>query len=130
MATAVPRNKKRRSVIHHAPTIAERDGGWLCHYCGIKLIPPGTPDGTMPYYRAEIIDTLQGVDENWNEIYGLEEIFVIANGYAHAAVDHKLAFARGGGSELSNLVLACEKCNAKKRDKSYGEFTAWLEARS
>jgi 5-methylcytosine-specific restriction endonuclease McrA len=40
------------------------------------------------------------------------------------AVDHKIALARGGSSDIENLVAACKPCNSSKRD---GDVPKWME---
>lgn len=40
--------KKWGSVIHHAPQIAERDGGYYCFYCGCELAPHGDWGSELP----------------------------------------------------------------------------------
>lgn len=37
-------------------------------------------------------------------------------------VDHIFPLSRGGPSELSNLTVACAKCNISKKDKTVGEW--------
>ncbi len=39
------------------------------------------------------------------------------------AVDHKIALAKGGSSDLENLVAACKPCNSSKRD---GDAPKWI----
>jgi len=44
-------------------------------------------------------------------------------------VDHLVPTSQGGKHRLSNLVLACQRCNAKKGAKPYQEFVdseAWV----
>lgn len=42
-------------------------------------------------------------------------------------VDHVEALANGGADRISNLVLACRKCNLRKRTKSYQEFAMGMQ---
>lgn len=37
-------------------------------------------------------------------------------------IDHKYPRSKGGGDEDENLVLACGKCNRKKRNKVSAEY--------
>jgi len=39
-----------------------------------------------------------------------------------ATRDHVVPLARGGADDLSNIVLACERCNTAKGSRPYGEF--------
>jgi 5-methylcytosine-specific restriction endonuclease McrA len=85
-----------------AAQIAERDGGWLCHYCGLLLIPIGQlhvygiPDGTGSYFIPDGMDT--------------------------CVADHVMPKSQGGRDELSNLVLACSSCNTRKGTMGYDDF--------
>jgi hypothetical protein len=39
--------------------------------------------------------------------------------YGKLTVDHVVPVSAGGSNKLSNLVLACQECNSRKRDKPY-----------
>jgi 5-methylcytosine-specific restriction endonuclease McrA len=41
-------------------------------------------------------------------------------------IDHQHPKSRGGSDDVGNLVLACAPCNVSKRDKTVGEFKAYL----
>lgn len=41
---------------------------------------------------------------------------------ATATIDHVRPTANGGRNTLSNLVLACTRCNSDKANMSYGRF--------
>jgi len=41
--------------------------------------------------------------------------------------DHKLAWSRGGETELVNLVVSCRMCNVAKHTMSYDRFKNLLE---
>lgn len=41
--------------------------------------------------------------------------------------DHKTPVAKGGRSDYSNFMLACESCNLAKHAKTVEEFAAWRE---
>ncbi len=43
---------------------------------------------------------------------------------ANPTVDHVIPRSRGGGDELSNLVLACQSCNSSKGARSITEWSA------
>lgn len=109
-------SKKHRRVIHRAPEIAERDGGWLCRYCHIALIPTTVRIGHPDFYIG-----LQPAPDRMVEIKA---------GYAECQVDHLVAKSRGGSDDLSNLVLACVQCNQLKGAKSEAEYLAWLRSRA
>ena len=86
-----------------ARRLAERDGGWFCHYCGIPLIPLG-----------ELY--LYGIPTGDGESY------FIPDGIRTCAADHIVAKSRGGRDRLDNLVLACDYCNTKKGSMEYATF--------
>jgi 5-methylcytosine-specific restriction endonuclease McrA len=130
---------KRHSVSHKLKRIIERDGGWTCHYCGCNLIPPGTAEGTEPYYTYRLQEQtpiigfgyFNGPDENWEAKaeawqrgdlvfwYGYADM---TPGYSFAQVDHVIPVSRGGSDDLSNLVAACYECNKSKLDRPYEVF--------
>lgn len=76
-----------------------------------------------------------------SEVYGpmdLEAIYQRQQGrcfYCHETLgddcetDHKRALSRGGPDALSNIVLACQKCNRSKRTKTPKEFSEWKAKR-
>ena len=43
-------------------------------------------------------------------------------------MDHALPLSRGGAHTATNVVPACTACNSRKRDKTAGEYVAWLMA--
>jgi 5-methylcytosine-specific restriction endonuclease McrA len=89
--------------------IAERDGGWCCHYCGQALA--NWSAGQRP-----------GCFRNWQ---GHQH----TNGLCFPELDHVVPRAHGGSNKVANLVLACDPCNRTKRDRTYLEFvTGWREA--
>lgn len=45
------------------------------------------------------------------------------NGYH---IDHRIAIAKGGSNDISNIVLACPHCNTSKQDKTPAEFAGRL----
>lgn len=104
--------KKWRTVQQHARAIARRDGGWACHYCGVALAPDDLDVPTGYSVRVG--------GYSYNEYYQA------------ALVDHIVAKTKGGGHDLSNLVLACATCNARKGNRDYYDFVdmmgRWLEA--
>lgn len=96
--------------------LGERDG-WTCHYCQKQLVPHGTPESDDTYYRTFEIT-------RWSETIG--SVRVPREGYVYATVDHIEPRVRGGGDELSNLVLCCHLCNSTRRDTPYDEFVKGL----
>jgi hypothetical protein len=44
-----------------------------------------------------------------------------------STVDHKVPRAHGGANDLTNLVLACQPCNAEKGEHSYGWFVQYKQ---
>jgi 5-methylcytosine-specific restriction endonuclease McrA len=48
--------------------------------------------------------------------------------FKESTVDHKLPRARGGKSNIENLVCSCQKCNSKKSitdQPNYKVFPKW-----
>jgi 5-methylcytosine-specific restriction endonuclease McrA len=92
--------------------IADRDGGWFCHYCGRPL---ANIDG--------------GETQSCLYTWGRHEH---PNGLCFPELDHVVAQARGGSNYVDNLVLACggrDGCNQVKKALTYLEFvTGWREA--
>lgn len=96
--------------------LAQRDGGWRCHYCGIPLLPL---DAAAPYcdqYAAEIdSDTKNAPYVFYYKVF--------------PEVDHKVARCKGGLDELSNLAMSCRQCNGEKAWLGYVEYLLKLYAR-
>jgi 5-methylcytosine-specific restriction endonuclease McrA len=44
--------------------------------------------------------------------------------------DHYIPISKGGTNDPSNIVLACPRCNLRKRDKMPTEFRNWLRKRN
>lgn len=42
------------------------------------------------------------------------------------ALEHRQPLARGGTQELSNLTVACQRCNLAKRTSTETEYRMWL----
>lgn len=95
--------KKHKSLKRYTLRIALRDGGWFCHYCGIRLDPQAK---TLPYVRDE------------HRYFGLDRCGLPVD---FVQVDHIVPVARGGGHEIDNLVLCCPYCNSFKRAMPYEE---------
>lgn len=92
------RQKLRMPTACEKQKLLERDG-YHCRFCGIPVI------------RSEI-------RQRFVHSYPDLEIWGRTNDKQHAAFqtmwvqyDHILPHARGGGNELSNLVIACAPCN-------------------
>jgi hypothetical protein len=85
------------------PAIAERDGGWSCHYCGIPLVH---------YEGLDFVGALACDGGGW----------IPAPGYAFPVADHVVPRSAGGADAIENLVLACASCNNYKGTGSYADF--------
>lgn len=122
LKTSKRKSRKRKfTVYQHKEEIANRDGGWYCHYCKKPIIPAGTLKDDPRYYKLET-----SVDE-WGNVHSQHT--PIGNYQSASAVDHKQPVSKGGSNELDNLVLTCWFCNSQKGDKTYDEYLAWLEKR-
>lgn len=84
--------KRSTGVGHLGERIAERDGGWFCHYCGRALLDFFPEVG--PGFRRPLNAPM---------------------------VDHRTPKCRGGPDALWNLVLSCQRCNQRKATRSYLE---------
>ncbi len=71
--------------------LVKRDG-YVCHYCGEKLV-----------------ESISGFNERG------------------ASVDHIISQSEGGTDDLSNLVLACRRCNLDKGTKHYHQYRFRVE---
>ncbi len=139
-------SKRKKAVIHRLPEIIARDGGeWVCHYCGKKLIPYGTPSNTEPYYVYKIQQALptqvlhMPTYDDYERYMGMWMggdiqcwlgYYVMNPEYRRAVADHVIPYAKGGTHDLSNLVASCDNCNARKSTKDYDEFIEYLGQQS
>lgn len=103
------------------PKLAERDGGWFCHYCKIQLVPVGTPVTDERYFHRVRV-------RNYEKRYSYKLVYQPLPEYDFPEVDHKLCKAKGGTNDLDNLVLCCGLCNYSKATRDYDEFVAWMQS--
>lgn len=90
-----------------AKILAERDGGWFCHYCYAPVLPYDPSKG------IEWLKPGQKPDPNYQ------------NGHDLATVDHKTCREHGGKHNTDNLVLCCHRCNCRKnKHRTYEEYHA------
>ena len=82
--------------------LAERDGGWHCHYCGNKLAS-GLADLIGP--RAD-------------------GGYSCRAGFSFAEADHVVPRSRGGSDGIENRVLSCSRCNQRKGCRPAEVFVA------
>ena len=86
------------------------EAGWSCHYCGCLL---ASVDAVNLHYRRVYND--DGGPAYW--------ISDLPRYYSWPTLDHKVPQAAGGRHTISNFVLCCKLCNAKKGARfSYQEF--------
>ncbi len=105
-STSTPRkNQKRKSVLRHAPALAESDLGWFCLYCGIALVPLKTPYTDARYY----------IQEGANS-------FLLRDEFALCSVDHIVPVCKGGADDIDNLALVCESCNWSKGGMDLSDY--------
>lgn len=95
--------------------LGARDG-WDCHYCGCALV----------YLRSHLVDWFASAEDNARNGHPAVDTheWMPEHGRVFATTDHKVPRSRGGGDELSNLVLCCASCNSRKATKKYEEFVA------
>lgn len=83
--------------------------GWFCHYCKHPLVPEQDRD------KHKV--------ETHYENGEIHYFYKVPDGFKWATLDHKVPRSKGGSHELSNLVLACNSCNATKGNRhTYEEF--------
>lgn len=77
------------------------------------------------YHRNRINDerlvTILSVDDILN-IRGRKECIYCGTKEGVFHIDHIIPLANGGKTELSNLILACARCNTSKNDRNWGEW--------
>jgi 5-methylcytosine-specific restriction endonuclease McrA len=84
-----------------ALTLARRDGGYFCRYCGAALIPPEND----PAYTLPVPGAVKGT------------------------VDHLIPVERGGHHGTGNLGLSCLPCNVDKACLTEREYRKLLKDR-
>lgn len=99
---------EKSALVRFGNRLAERDGGWQCHYCKAPLVPLGKDSEYCEMYFD---------GENWGYIQGE---------YLFPTVDHIVPKSKGGLTVMDNLVLACGRCNCLKGTKDYVVFIAGL----
>ena len=77
--------------------LAERDGGFYCHYCGCKLIEDNSLAKKIKKIGKMTITSFEFPPEK-------KEI----------TVDHAIPRYQGGTHDIDNLVLSCKSCNSSK----------------
>lgn len=118
-STRFPRKKQKdyerskHRVLHHADALARRDGGFHCHYCKIKLIPPNAEDFYSDLYFQPDPKS--------------PGMLIPRDGYYWCSVDHVVPWTQGGSDGLENLVLACVRCNSSKKDKTGEALQQWKD---
>ena len=75
--------------------VADRQGSWICHYCGVALV-----------------DVCSDADM----VYDSHGKRMLAPGCTKRfpTLDHLVPQALGGSHAVKNLVLACQPCNSRK----------------
>lgn len=113
--------KRRRQV-------GDRDG-WKCSYCGTQLVPFGREQEFCGWLEAYTSweHCGCGLHDLVTEPCEFSGAWVPPPGWDWPHVDHVIPRSQGGGSELSNLVLACVSCNSRKGSMSAERFRLRLE---
>jgi len=106
----IKKDSKRKPLDPAVREAVVQIDGIRCHYCGVRTIKePSLGTGGVPSF----------IYKHWENRF--------------RRIDHKIPVAHGGTNALSNLVVACRLCNAKKYTRSYEEFksiTPYLDADS
>ena len=93
---------KRKRVLQWQ--LAERDGK-ACFYCDMPLILTDEI-GTRGVYDVCYMESAEGRKS--------EPVYSAPPGHGFAQIDHVHPRSKGGSNNLSNLVLSCVWCHAKK----------------
>jgi 5-methylcytosine-specific restriction endonuclease McrA len=91
---------------------------WLCRWCGCPVI-----FAPAMKHLSKLI-TLRGVTEPlayYHSHWTRRDAPLLD--WLGAVIDHSEAHSRGGAGDLSNLVTACNKCNALKSAMPAEEFS-------
>jgi hypothetical protein len=92
---------------------------WLCHWCGRPVIFPPALNVLQEFVRSEGHSVpVAYFHPRWTRRDAplLDHLGVV--------LDHVGAFSKGGATDVSNLVVACCKCNSLKSDISADAHTA------
>lgn len=88
-------------------------------------------DGRTPAQRACGMHRRRGISRRVREAVKLrdgEKCVYCGTTKGPFHFDHRFPFSRGGKHTVSNLCVACERCNASKGAKTDAEFEAVLES--
>ncbi len=114
-------SKKYPPVFSFLREIQQRDG-CKCHYCGCET--------WTDFEQIKVLETrhIRSVDGKGIAVtrWGVPQHLA----GKEAQVDHVIPKSRGGAHDVSNLVIACAKCNQSKGRKTSDEFIVWLRAKN
>ncbi len=96
-----------------ASSLAQRGGGYFCHYCNEPVA---------------FFEDIPDVKKSLINASGEAVSFIVDKdpSIKILTVDHKIPKAKGGSDDLDNLLLSCTKCNQRKGKKDYSNFLKWL----
>jgi 5-methylcytosine-specific restriction endonuclease McrA len=100
----------------------------ICQRCmwpgetGARLQLPSGPSAARREPQASVRKRLR--DEQGNRCAYCNREF---GPLVTETIDHVVPLSKGGGKGISNLVLACRRCNSRKGNRSVEEFLADLE---
>lgn len=95
--------------------LKEKNKGWICHYCGCKLLTPEELTDDKGRYKYQAV--------YWRDLYPNQRKKWPKLDYTKVPVrDHMIPQSRKGPTQLWNLILCCMRCNSRKNNKSYIEF--------
>lgn len=82
----------------------------------------GCPPNLSPHQRASIIREYLYCKQHGLCYYCDKETFLPVHGqkkmkHFSATLDHRVPISKGGKSDFSNLVMACNRCNTLKGSK-------------
>lgn len=119
------------------PQVAVRDG-WVCRYCGVDLVPSDHPEVVCQWVSERIdywwLDADRGSCGCGEHPRGvpcvLPACWRVPSGYEWPTADHVVPVSRGGLHRFDNVVLACNRCNARKGARTEVEYREWMMGRS
>lgn len=98
-----------------------RRDAWLCQYCGCPVVfPPALR--LMEVWLRPRLPAGQEMPAYYHERWRRDRAPLLDQ--LGVVVDHRVAAAKGGGIDETNLLTACNKCNTRKSDTAEDKHRA------
>jgi len=104
------KRKNRKRIPNWLRREVIKKSGLKCFYCGKE----GFIDKSRPLFPV-VLEKEPYKDHGYSMDY-----FILRHRAMH--IDHIIPISKGGKTELSNLVLACESCNESKKAKTLKDW--------